>query len=286
MSKIVCWDYGHGSSAELAASAAICTALMFAGRVLLVNEESAGKGVEAGVGSRSGSRYAGGSTDSASPVAESGMDALLRLAANQRLSKGNFQDYTYPAIAGKLDLVPGFSPEGRQEREIAERNGSLSLLYSVAEEAYDSVFTRSDASELREPERAPYREGKEMHFPVLRQNRLELERFFEEYRERNREITFADGILLHHYDPASHWTAGNIKRRFGCKLPIYGIPYSTEFMDAWNNGNILKHIRLSSLIHRKGKPKDGPLDGLSKFCLGLYEMAGRKPGLLRSEKGA
>ncbi|WP_410768607.1 hypothetical protein [Fontibacillus sp. BL9] len=269
MSRIVFWDYGHDGSAELAAAGAVCMALAYPGRILLLNEEQGGTGIEAGFSFPDHIR--GGDIQS---LPEYGMDALQRLAANQRLTPGNFSDYTYPVIKDKLDLVSGFGVMAKKNPAMHEE--SLRLLYSAAEQAFDMVFTRS--------KHPPNYADLHIRVVALRQNRLELERFFDEFAHGQPASPLADAIVLQHYDPQSRWSAANIRRRFESKIPMFPIPYNTEFMDAWNNRNILKYIRLHRLMLHKGSLKRGILPSLLSLCEGLLELAAGRTEITQSGK--
>ncbi len=282
MSRITFWDYGNDGSSEIAAAGAVGMALTYPGRVLLLNKDKAGAGVEAGFS------IPGKLQERAeSPLEEYGIEALLRLAANQRLRAANFSDYTHPVIKGKLDLVSGCREESvGRSHELGE---TLQSVYSAAQQAYDLIFTRSrisgDSAFLPSPLHPPA--SRVISVAVLRQNRLELERFFEETATEQHNLRFADAVVLQHYDSRSHWSASNIRRRFGCKLPLYVIPHSTEFMDAWNNMNIVKFITLHRLMPRRGPVKENMLSGLANLCHGLYSLTSRRTAdVRRSEKGA
>lgn len=284
MSRIIFWDDGHGGSAEIAAASAVGMALTYPGRILLINEDQAGTSVDAGFSLSDEFRDRGNP-----PLEEYGIDALLRLASNQRLCAANFSDYTQPVIKGKLDLVSGTRNECSEYS--SEAGEMLNRVYAAAEQAYEIIISRSRISSgaFVETKTNPLymQTGRIKRVAVLRQNRLELERFFAGMDCETNWATVTDIIVLQHYDPRSHWSAGNIRRRFGCQLPMYSIPYSTEFMDAWNNMNILKCIRLHRLLPRRGPVKEEMLAGLAGLCDGLYRLSAERAADSRgSEMGA
>lgn len=272
-SKFVFWDYGHGGSAEMAASCAVSMALTDPGRVLLFNEEEAGSGVETGF-----FRRENGQALSPGTMTETGREALIRLATNKRLSKVNFIDYTYPVLKGRLDLVRG----GRcsERADPAPEADKLDLVYLVAGQVYDWIFTRSISKPVSNPALGSC-QPREIRIAVLRQNRSELERFFEDSAVAAEEgrPRLADLILLDHFDPQSHWSAGNIRRRYNFAVPLYTVPYSTAFRDAWNNAEILRNVRLQRLTAKK-------LSGVFKICHGLRELVHGKSSGNRYGKGA
>ncbi|WP_435925496.1 hypothetical protein [Paenibacillus sp. DYY-L-2] len=280
MSKVVFWDYGHGGAAEMAASCAICMALTDPGRVLLFNEEPSGTGVETGFFRRETSRL-----PAPSPAVETGREALLRLAANHRLTKANFIDYTHPILKGRMDLVRGGLPDGGPGSAVD--GNKLDSIYRVADQVYDWIFTRSLSNPISDQGSNRAGESREIRIAVLRQNRAELERFFEgKAVSTGGEPSLVDMIVFDHYDPSSHWSAGNIRRRFNCSVPIYTVPYSTAFRDAWNDAELLRNMRLHRL-KALGKPeRQGTLPGIYKVCEGLRGLAGGKTSRSHSGKGA
>lgn len=280
MSKVVFWDYGHGGAAEMAASCAICMALTDPGRVLLFNEEPSGTGVETGFFRREISRFL-----APSPAVETGRKALLRMAANHRLTKANFIDYTHPILKGRMDLVRGGLPDGEPGSAVDENK--MDSIYRVADQVYDWIFTRSLSNPLSNQGSSQARESQEIRITVLRQNRTELEQFFEGTAvSTGEEPSLVDMIVLDHYDPFSRWSAGNIRRRFSCAVPMYTVPYSTAFRDAWNDAELLRNMRLHRLM-ASGKPdRQGTLTGIYKVCEGLRGLAGGKTSRSRNGKGA
>lgn len=280
MSRVVFWDYGHGGSAELTAAAAVYMATAYPQRVLLVNEALSGTGVEGGM-----VRYRDTNGADNLKLSEYGMDALLRLTANQRLMKVNIADYTTSVIRGKLDLVAGRSLANMADLQAMEQQ--VERMYSVAEEVYDLVFTRPEINGLSRINAAEsVSEKKMIGIVTMHQNRQELERFFEEYAAQDTGASYkTDAIVLRHYDSRSHWTVSNIRRRFNCDLPMYGIPYSTRFNDAWNNTQLVRYIRLYWRMTRSS-PDQEVLTGLSKLTAGLLELLDRCSLVQERGKGA
>ncbi|WP_334071250.1 MULTISPECIES: hypothetical protein [Paenibacillus] len=278
MSRIVFGDTGWGGSSQLAAASAIGMALTYPGRLLLLNGEPGGTGVEAGF-SVQANYYA-----PLSPLAENGMDAIRRLAANQKLTKHNFPDYTLPVVTGRLDLLTGCSRGGPDPYIGMEEKENI---YSVAEQVYDICLSRTPFSgKFGTESKELYRRGPApLRVAVLRQDRSELEAFFLGMECEAGCSSVAEILVVYPYDPGSQWTVRNICRRFACTLPVYGISYSTKFADAWNNRELLKFFRLHCPAPQYKKVRDEMLRGLMPFCQAIYTLAGRGTPL-SGEKGA
>lgn len=280
MSRIIFEDTGWGGSPQLVAASALYMALNYPMRMLLLNQDPRGTGLEAGF-SVHGNHYA-----PLPLLAENGMDAIRRLAVNERLTKHNFPDYTTPVVIGRLDLLTGPSHlEGEALLDLEEKE----RIYAVANQVYDICFSRTRFSEQTAiPSGDWYRkEPVPLRVAVLRQDRSELEAFFRDQTldRKTGRTTGAELIAVYPYDSGSQWTVRNICRRFACKLPAFGISYSTQFSDAWNNRELLKFFRLNCPVYQDKKIRDEMLRGLIPFCQAVYTLAGRAAPL-SGEKGA
>lgn len=263
MSRIVFWDFGHGGAEGIAAAVAIAVALYHRQHILLVNEAEAGYGVEQGFPVQDHIAAAG----DGKMVAETGTEALLRLLHNRRLSRHNFADYTRPLINGRLDLVAG--ARGGIDKQVDEI--LLQQLYAIAEDSYELVLLHRSGRFIPNEELEP-----ELLFPVLHQNRTELDHFFELYRSSlQNSANRVSGIVLRNYDRQAKWNIANIRRYYDCDLPIYGICYETGFADAWNERDLLRYFRRIQLPGRTGTKRGTLLEALQELAEGVIELCGK-----------
>lgn len=236
MSRIVVWDYSYNGAADIAAAIAIAASLYQRRRILIINEDEPGQGIERGF-----PVYDETAVRDGSEITETGTEALLRLLMNRRLSRYNLADYTRPLINSRLDLIPGTRGGlGKQTAAV------LQQLYEAAEEVYELVFLHRSSITLpvAETEAA-------LLLPVLQQNRTELDPFFAYYRSCSEAAkNKVKGIILRHYDRQAKWNIANIKRYYGCEIPLYGIAYDTGFADAWNEHDLLRYFRRIQLLGR------------------------------------
>lgn len=245
MSRILFWDYGDGGAADIAAAIAIYHGLKRPGRVLLLNEHKAGEGLESGLKLH----VDGLQGSSGLQVREHGIDSLLRLQANQRLSAGNFRDYTYSLAAEQLDVVSGFSHGKRP----------AAGLYRVAEQIYELIITYSS-----EAQSLPH---SEIRVAVLTQNRMLLERFFAEKDRADRADirSSCEVLVLRDFDRSSRWTVNNIRRRYKARVPIIALDYCTAFRDAVNHRDLLRFMYYHT-SQPLGKRTSGPFfSGLERL---------------------
>lgn len=257
MSLVCFWDYGEGGSADVAAAAAIYHALYKPGKVLLLNGGRAGEGIENGLRlpddgllEPSGGQH----------VQEHGIEALIRLLMNQRLSSNLFRDYTYSLIADRLDVVSGFNG-GSTYARLSEDSEIKGKLYRVAEHIYDVTVVqtssvREDSSPLFKPD---------VRIAVLNQNRMQLERYFRESKDEyfHEGICGRDLLLLKDFDSKSKWTVNNIRRRYKTSIPIIPLEYSTDFRDAVNNRELLKFLYFHRSRPLRKRNDEPVLSGLS-----------------------
>jgi len=275
MSRIVVWDYGYSGAADIATAVAIVTSLYQRRRILLINEEDAGHGVEQGF-----PVYEGAAVRDDSRITETGTEALLRLLITRRLSRYNFADYTRPLINSRLDLMTG--AKGGLDKQAD--SVLLQQLYAVAEEVYELVFLHRRGKSL------PIEESEEaILLPVLQQNRTELDQYFAYYRscsEVSRDKV--KGIILRHYDRLAKWNIANIRRYYGYEIPIYGIGYDTGFADAWNEHDLLRYFRRIQLPGRLRAKRGTLLEALQGIGGALSAISDHNlhPSSLSDDKGA
>ncbi|GIO43655.1 hypothetical protein [Paenibacillus apis] len=245
MSRILFWDYGDGGAADIAAAIAVYHGLKRPGKVLLLNEHKVGEGLESGL-----KLHVDGLQDSSGfQVREHGIESLLRLQANQRLSAVNFRDYTYSLIAEQLDVVSGFV------------HGKIPAagLYRLAEQIYELTITYSS-----EVQTLPHSEPR---VAVLSQNRMLLERFFEEKDRADRSDirSSCEVLVLRDFDRNSRWTVNNIRRRYKARVPVIALDYCTAFRDAVNHRDLLRFMYYYT-SEPLGKRTSGPFfSGLERL---------------------
>lgn len=272
MSRLVFWDSGHGGAAEVAAACAITLGLHYPLRALLFNDGRSGDGVEGGLRLDGRQNAASGEAEA---LFEHGVEALLRLSASRRLTSSNFADYTLPLLRGRLDLVSGtrtgsLGGTGAVEREIGE-------LLAAAEQAYDLVVLQA-RGRGRLGEVLAARRNEDVIVAVLPQRRTQLEDFFAEAGQNRARLRQKLCLAVHPYDPQSGWSLANLKRRYGSTLPMIGIPYHSEFTDAWNDRELLAFFRRYRFLLKKGGSRESLLAGYRELASRLLELSGQAFG--------
>lgn len=257
-------DKGNRTSAEVSAAIGVVSAIMLQRRVLLVNEYSAGEGLEAGFNVKSTAMI---ESDVISSMADFGMDAVLRLSSTQQLHIDNLADYTFPVIQGQLDLVSGRTDSIIDPHSVDQFKSSLNEVYNLADRRYDMVISNSSSCfRYDSVSTLVDHNNQELQVMVVNQNRVELDTVL------GYEAYIGFPIVIYHYDPHSKWNISNIRRRYDCNNPIYGIPYSTGFIDAWNNRDIARYLRRKSLLSHRRLQRDSLLSGLLQLSEGLVGM--------------
>ncbi|RRJ65922.1 hypothetical protein EHV15_25610 [Paenibacillus oralis] len=287
MSRILFWDPGHGSSASVAAVCAVTMGLHFPLRVLLFNDGRHGSGVEEGL--RAGSRHASeaGSGESGilgSRLSEYGIEALLRLSASGMLTKANYSDYTLPVIRGRLDLATGFRAGGLHGTSELSEGQDLLELALAAEQSYDLVLRH--APRIRELPEALAGSEEEVVVAVLQQRRSQLDDFFDALAKQTVTSRRKLCVILAPYDSGSGLNLANLKRRYRRALPVFGIPYDTEFANAWNDRDILSFFRRYRLLPKRGGSREAVLASCRDLSRNLLELTGKATLQAARERGA
>lgn len=285
MSLIHFWDYGDGAAADIAAAFAVYHGLVRPGRLLLFNEQRAGEGMESGLKLPIDAQQ----KDAPGRVSEHGIEALLRLQANQRLSVDNFRSYTYSLISGRLDVVSGFANDSRfhmdswsEAMTAPGKSPAAAALYHLSMQLYEHTVVHS----CRIQRAGDAGTASELRIAVLTQNRVQLERYFEEQgvdRASDRN-SFNEILVLRDFDNSSRWTLNNIRRRYKAQVPILPLPYCTGFRDAANHRELLRFMYYYT-SEPLGKRISNPFfSGLSKVCEQIAQQLS-KGNLLASVSG-
>lgn len=246
MSTIAFWSPLTGGSGNSSHAAAVASmfALESSAKLLLGHGGTAGRRIEEAFQSR---RV--GLDHSIVSYQDSGMDALERLCMNKRLHKDNLRDYTIPMLPERLDLVAG--NEKRDGTLPGYRCQLLHSILAIAKQYYDLVVmdAGSGVKEIQGKGDEAILASADLVVVSLTQNIRELEAFFSG-DTRPQVLQNKPYILtIGRYDRYSHCTLQNIKRRFGVKDSIHGIPYCTDFLDAWNSQGLLTFMQKSRLLN-------------------------------------
>ncbi|WP_223066249.1 hypothetical protein [Paenibacillus caui] len=275
MGKFIIYD-GESciGSAEIAFSMAVTSSLVNPEKCLLLHVGRKGDGAEQGivpVNRRVGPSYL--------PLADEGMDALTRLAASGRLNSRNISDYTLPMISNRLDLATG--SELSEDMDCAKKEQIYRNIWRAAAGCYERIYVQGADWRTADSMMA---EG-DVAVAVLRQNRVVLEQFFSRLQGMETALIRPCMIAISHYDAFSSLSVRNIRRMFGSRIPIVGVPYNTGFSNAWNNSEAAAFIQRnlsSSGRSRQNAPFITALKQLVKYSLALSKSAGSAS----DEKGA
>jgi len=179
-------------------------------------------------------------------AADSGIDALVRLTQNRKLTAEMIRDYTLPLLKDRLDLL-----HGSNKADKAFIPGMKEVLYPLLDTAkryYD--LTLIDAgSGMGSGWTQALLQNADLVVISLNQNRTVLERFFQQQEEvqKGKKQLF----ILGQYDRHSAYTAKNIARKYKVNVPIYPIPHHAGFMDASQEGGAIDF-----LFRNRSVPRD------------------------------
>lgn len=281
MSTVTFWSPlqgGSGSTAH-AASVAACIGLEYRLRMLLGHGGKAGERVEGAF--RTGNTVLDHSLIS---FHDHGMDALERLCVNRRLNRDNLRDYTVSLLPERLDFVQGNAK--REGTLPGYRSQLIRSIVGVANQYYDLVVMDAGSGSMASEETGDRAllDHADLVVVSLTQSVQGLEEFFSGECLSQLLKDKPCIISLGRYDKDSHCTLHNIKRRFGFKGSIHGIPYSTDFMDAWNMHGVMPYMQRSrNLNHRHPSSHFfGSIRNLAKDILNTLEI----PALKMVERGA
>jgi hypothetical protein len=159
--------------------------------------------------------------------ADSGIDALARLAQNHKLTSDIVRDYTVPLLKDRLDLLPGSNKADKTF--IPGMKEVLEPLLDTAKRHYDLTLI-DGGSGIGSGWTQALLQNADLVIVSLNQNRFVLERFFRHQEDLLKGKSFL--LVLGQYDRHSQRTSKNIARHHKVNVPIYPVPHQAGFMDA------------------------------------------------------
>lgn len=173
-----------------------------------------------------------------SGLSNQGIDALIRLIQNGRLSPEMIADYTYSLLRNnRLDILLGSA-----KKKCSEDDSIYMKIVEYAKKYYDFVLLDVHSG-LNKATSYKILEGSDIIIFCLNQNGFLLEDF-KETLARNPVLKTKNAVyVISRYEKSSSMTVGNIARRFKLdKRAIFAIPENSAFLDALNNGRVFEFI--------------------------------------------
>ncbi|MNM88504.1 hypothetical protein D3C81_1007230 [compost metagenome] len=263
MTTVAFWDYGQVGTSEVAVPLAVITSLDYRIRLLLTQTGKRRSGIDEAF--KEDKSY---STDVLARPNEQGMDSLMRLSGSGILNRNNISDYTMPLVRERLDLAHG--PEFGEAGLLRYQEYQFNHLLQVANERYDLVLIDS-------PGTGAFNEmtmkAGEVMVILLKQNTRLFEAYFEEANYNPLLINKPHVLVIHHYDADQHCSISNIKRKYGCKAPIIGIPYNREYADAWNSREVIAFFKRNYNCSRRNVSGVKYIDSIRRLSQKVMELA-------------
>ncbi|WP_442600866.1 chromosome partitioning protein ParA [Paenibacillus sp. KN14-4R] len=214
-------------------------------------------------------------------MTNTGIDALTRLARSNLLTADNMKDYTLPILKERLDLLVG--PHNEQEAFDENMIKVMPMIMAHAKQHYDHIWidVNSETSNLLTQQ---VMQAADLIVVNLNQNIQVLDRFFskEHWPAALDQVPYI--IVLGQYDRHSKYTVNNIARRFKVKQPIYTVPHCAEFLDAWNDQQVLDFFVRNRNV-KKGHPNYFFISEVQRFARGTLSRLGVDIDLLSEGRG-
>ncbi|CAM2783540.1 hypothetical protein PASE110613_00650 [Paenibacillus sediminis] len=278
MSKVLFWSPVQGSvdSAYYMSAVSMMISLEYRLRLLVGHTGTQGSSIEEALTLKD-SLY-----DSALlSFRDSGVDALARLWMSHKLTKDNIADYMHSLLPERLDLLTG-GGQGTSNHVYDSEQLIQSILHTAGH-YYDLLMIDHSPSTIS-ASTTVFREA-DLIVACLPQNMRVLESFFSQNSWPEAMHGKPYIVLISNYDAESNSNLQNIKRRFRFKGAIFGIPYNTQFMDAWNDRDLVSFFKRNYRMEKR--------DSIGNFMCsirnlgkGMIEMLGMEVTLRQFEKGA
>ncbi|TCK87929.1 hypothetical protein EDC19_2773 [Natranaerovirga hydrolytica] len=212
--------------------------------------------------------------DKMGAFSDRGIDALTRLAKNQKLTPNSVPDYTISLLKdNRLDLLTGTEIK---EKELFENIiDVLSHIIEGANQFYD-VVAIDVHSGLDNKITQTILERADMIMVNLNQNKYLIEEFFEDetisaFLKNKKSI-----MNISRYDKSSKYTLNNVSRKYKIKN-ITAVPYNVKFMDCCNEHKLLDYLIKNTLNKRKDEDYYF-IESLRNACKKILELTGYKEG--------
>lgn len=232
--QIVFWSNFHGQTATTTSMAMLAgtLALTESCRILLIQVHAGENALErCFVDPTQEAR-------SSANIDNNGIDALIRLARNHKLTPDQIEDYALPLMKGsRLDLLQGTS--NPSEALFYENAEAILTVLDMAAQTYDFVFVDAPSG-LNNPLSERILAQADRKVICLNQNALVLERYFKIVRTTGAG-TPEPLVCLGRYDDALSLNAKNIKRQYGYKQLVV-VPQSSEIQEAMNQNRVLAYL--------------------------------------------
>lgn len=200
--------------------------------------------------------------------ADAGIDALVRLVRNRKLTPSMIRDYTIPILKDRLDLLPGSNKPDKAF--VSDYKEALTPLLELTGQYYDLTLIDGGSGTWSVWTQALLQHA-DLVVVNLNQNLHVLTRFFqqkEQLLEGKKQLA-----VLGQYAWHSAYTAKNLARRFRLNQSLYVVPHNAGFMDAAQEGHAIDFF-----FRNRKLPRDHEnyvlMQSVRVLTQGIIEQAG------------
>lgn len=232
--RLAFWSNFHGQTATTTSMAALAStiALKYPLKILIAQVHSANTTLEKCFIKDFESR------GHKSMVENNGIDALIRMVKNGKLTPEQIVNYTLPILKeSRLDLLIGTN--NPDEGLFYENAAEITQIFKLASKAYDLVMIDTPSG-LSNPISQDILNHASGVVVCLNQNRTVLEQYVgSKSIEAIRDLKPV--ICLGRYDPTLSFTAKNIQRQYKMDRVIT-VPQASEIQEANNHHELLYYL--------------------------------------------
>lgn len=241
--QLAFWSNVHGQTATTTslASLAIVMALKYPLKILVTHVHAANDSLEKCFFNDYQTKR------SQSIVESNGIDTLIRLVKNHKLTVDQLPNYTTPVFKNsKLDVLIGTS--NPDDKLFYENIAEILHIFKLAEKSYDLVLIDAPSG-LMNPVSADLLSSVSGLVVCLNQNKYVLDDYF--YSENFLKLRSGKPLVcVGRYDANLSITDKNIKRRYGADHVIH-IDHSSEIQEALNTSRLVHYFARHMDDHRR-----------------------------------
>ncbi|MEG2983586.1 MAG: hypothetical protein RR835_02720 [Peptostreptococcaceae bacterium] len=266
---ITFWSPYHGQSGTTsnAISMAVNMALNYDLKVLLTHSKYTKSNMEYAFDNENGSNSL--------KFDDTGIDSVSRLVKVNKLEKDDFKNYTKTLIHNRLELLSGSKKLYKESYEDIDIN-FINIL-KCAKKAYDAVIVDVNSGICDKCTNKVLNES-DIVVININQNEILIKDLFSNEKWKSILEKKDKILLLGKYDKNSKCTYNYVERTYKYRDKIYTVPYSSDFMDACNNHNVIKFFKanVSNISNKENCSFMLELDKLSERLIDMMELEKEK----------
>lgn len=183
-------------------------------------------------------------------ISGTGLDALERLVRSGKCERDSVKNNSLIIEKDRLEILSGTEKLNKEEFERSE--AIFNVIFDKAKEYYEALIVDLHAGNNSNIVQTTIQQS-DLVIVCLNQNIHVLEKYFNKENWPEALHDKPHLLLIGQYDSNSKYKVKNIASLFNYNKPILTIPYSSEFRDAFNDGNVKGFFMQNQMVSKNHK---------------------------------